>query len=76
MKGWLANKRVQLLVETGLVFTITTISGTAYMCGDLLKFTSKAAYRYGADLDALSLDLLDNSLKTINRFIWKEVLDD
>lgn len=68
-----ANERVALMIETGAIFSMAAVSGLAYLAGDVSAKVSQGAYRIGAQLDSISLDIFQVSLDTMNKYIWKEI---
>lgn len=67
--------RTQLMVETGLVCLMTSLSGGFYLFGDIFKKFSKTSNGIGAQLDIYALDILEFTVETLEKFVWKEHLD-
>lgn len=66
------SDRTQLMMETALVFGMTSLSGGFYLLGDLSKRFSKVGYAIGAQLDLYSLELLEFTATSLENCVWKE----
>lgn len=68
--------RSLLIIESALIFGMTTLSGGFYLAGDLSKRFSKLGYKIGAQLDSLSLDLIEYTAQSLEKCVWMEMEDD
>jgi len=69
------SDRLSLCLETTILTSMTAVSSILYLAGDGLSRLSKLAYRYGTDMDSVSLQMLGSVADKIDKFIWKDLHD-
>lgn len=67
------SERLLLIGESGLVCMMTSMSGAAYLVGDISKRLSGLAYGIGAQIDTATLEIFESMVSGMEKYIWKEL---
>lgn len=52
---------------------MTSMSGAAYLVGDISKRLSGLAYGIGAQIDTATLEIFESMVSGMEKYIWKEL---